>query len=249
MLHDPPGSLRGRPYRAVFFDAGNTLFGPHPSLGERYAETARAFGLEVAAAAVESSFRAAWARQGRPSAAVAEASEAAEKAWWRGLVREVFRDLGPLADFDGFFERLYDLFAEPDTWRLFPDAVPALEACRRAGSVVGVVSNWDARLLRICRGLDLERRLDFICYSAGVGAAKPDPRIFAAALAKAGVPRERVLHVGDSHADDVAGARAAGLDALWLRREMGGPEPDTAAADSLAEVPDLCREVEHAGRE
>ena len=46
-----------------------------------------------------------------------------------------------------------------------------------------------------------------------VGVAKPDPRIFEVALARAGagIRPSEVAHVGDMLSTDVAGARAAGV--------------------------------------
>lgn len=45
---------------------------------------------------------------------------------------------------------------------------------------------------------------------------KPDPRHFQACVDMLAVPRDRVLHVGDSLAHDIAGASAAGIDSLWI---------------------------------
>jgi len=59
---------------------------------------------------------------------------------------------------------------------------------------------------------------------------KPHPAAFEAALASLGVPPSRVLHVGDSLLHDVAGARAAGVDSLFV---AGGIH-----AEALGVVPD-----------
>ena len=53
------------------------------------------------------------------------------------------------------------------------------------------------------------------------GMAKPDPRIFERACAALACPPHEVMHVGDDHAADILGARAAGLHSAWLRREPG----------------------------
>jgi len=52
-----------------------------------------------------------------------------------------------------------------------------------------------------------------------VGAAKPHPAMFEAALAFAGVPAEACLHVGDDPHLDVEAARQAGLGAVWMNRD------------------------------
>jgi HAD superfamily hydrolase (TIGR01509 family) len=69
-----------------------------------------------------------------------------------------------------------------------------------------------------------------VITSAAVGARKPDHRIFEAALEAAGCVPAEALHIGDTPAEDLAGATAAGIPALLLDRGGGG---DIA---SLAEV-------------
>jgi len=64
--------------------------------------------------------------------------------------------------------------------------------------------------------------VDAVVTSAAVGAAKPAPEIFRHALALAGAQPARALHVGDSAAEDVAGARASGIPALLLARDARG---------------------------
>ena len=60
---------------------------------------------------------------------------------------------------------------------------------------------------------------------ASAGASKPDPAIFEYALELAGCSAARALHVGDSLEEDVNGARAAGIEAVWLNR-AGAPATD-----------------------
>ena len=54
--------------------------------------------------------------------------------------------------------------------------------------------------------------------SAAAGAGKPDPAIFEFALEAAGCRAAQALHVGDSLEEDVTGARAAGIEVVWLNR-------------------------------
>jgi putative hydrolase of the HAD superfamily len=106
---------------------------------------------------------------------------------------------------------------------------------KRRGLKVGLISNWDARLRPLLRELQLDRYFDSIVISAEVGAQKPAPEIFRAAAAQLGVPAETILHVGDSQAEDVAGARAAGWQALWLtRRPAGAPLGPLSSLESLS---------------
>lgn len=106
-------------------------------------------------------------------------------------------------------------------------ALGLLGELRARGLRVVVVSNWDCSLGGVLAGLGLV--VDAVVTSAEVGALKPDPRPFEAALALAGCKPHEAVHVGDSPLADGEGARAAGIRALILGRDLG----------SLAELPAL----------
>jgi putative hydrolase of the HAD superfamily len=57
-----------------------------------------------------------------------------------------------------------------------------------------------------------------------VGVSKPDPEIFRIALARTGVDAAASVMVGDSWANDVAGAHRAGIRAVWFNPERT-PKP------------------------
>jgi len=99
-----------------------------------------------------------------------------------------------------------------------------------------VVSNWDVSLTEVLEQLELAPLLDGVVTSAHVGAAKPAPQIFRAALALAQTDAAQAIHVGDSLEHDVHGARAAGLGAVLLRRDGGPGPPGVATIASLAEL-------------
>ncbi len=116
------------------------------------------------------------------------------------------------------------------------DAAPALRAARERGERVIVVSNWDASLPAALAATGLASLVDAVLTSAEVGAAKPDAAIFERALAVAGVAPAAALHVGDSLAEDVEGARRAQIAVVWCNRR-GEPVPDgVRAISSLAEL-------------
>jgi putative hydrolase of the HAD superfamily len=203
--------------KAVFFDAGGTLFAPHPSVGRIYADAAAKYGMYTDADEIEKIFREEFARRDR-MASFAHATEKNEKEWWRALVREVFGKVTELRNFDSFFEYLYDLFARPEVWQLYPEVPRVLKALKEKRLVLGIVSNWDSRLLSICEGMRVDRAFDFILASALVGSAKPDAGIFKRALELARVSPGEALHVGDSVENDCLGAKRARIDALLINR-------------------------------
>ncbi len=113
--------------------------------------------------------------------------------------------------------------AVPKEFTPFEDTKPALESLREHGYRLGVITNLRADLEPLIRRAGLEGAFDFSVTSAQAGMEKPHPPIFQEALRRAGVavpglaPAE-ALHVGDQVRSDVAGARAAGMQAALLDR-------------------------------
>lgn len=114
---------------------------------------------------------------------------------------------------DEHAEALYRRAIDPAEWTVYPDTVDVLNRLRHNGIRTAVVSNiaWDIRSVLQAAGADA----DEIVLSFEVGAAKPDPRIFAAALAALGVDAADALMVGDSEENDGA-ARAVGCGFAWV---------------------------------
>jgi putative hydrolase of the HAD superfamily len=116
----------------------------------------------------------------------------------------------------------------------FADAEPALRALS-ASFRLGVVTNGAACLQREkLAASGLSSFFDAVVVSAEVGVAKPDARVFEAALSALGV--DCVVMVGDSLRRDVEGARAAGLDAIWLNRAGSEVPRGVRSIGSLAEL-------------
>lgn len=202
----------------VYFDVGGTLIRPRGSVGEIYARRAAAFGVDADVAAIDGRFRAAFAAS--PPLAFADVREEdllqRERDWWRRIVGDAFAG-HVFPDFDAFFDALYDEFAGPAAWEVFPDVIPVLEALRAAGVSLGVISNFDQRLLRLLREMDLSRFFASVTFSSQAGFAKPDARIFARALSLHGAAPGEAIHAGDHPREDVEGARAAGLTGVLVR--------------------------------
>ncbi len=207
-----------RSFRAVFFDAGGTLLHPFPSVGEIYWKIASVHGCDVDAETAEKLFRQAWFKKDGLSHLASHSSEKIERAWWRELVHEVFSELGGFKDFEAFFSELYDVFARPEYWKLYPGTLEILESLKSQKKRLGIISNWDSRLFNICEGLGLEKYFDFVIASAVFGASKPSPKIFQEALKRAGVQPHGAVHIGDSFEDDIKGARSVGIHAILIER-------------------------------
>ena len=120
----------------------------------------------------------------------------------------------------------------------YPDAAPALAELRRRGLKLVVASNWDCSLPRWLDRAGLWELLDGAASSAVVGEPKPSPAVFRAALELAGAAPHEALHVGDSPANDVEGARAAGVRAVLVDR-AGRAHEGVEVVTSLEELPSL----------
>lgn len=83
----------------------------------------------------------------------------------------------------------------------------------------------------------LEGRVSAIVVSGEVGVEKPDPAIFRAALDRAEVPAERACMVGDHPVNDVGGARAAGIQAVFLTNRWFTAPEGVPSVDDLRDVP------------
>ena len=126
-------------------------------------------------------------------------------------------------------------------FRAFPDALPFLRALKERGVSVVAASNWDASLPDALERTGLAPYLDGAVSSAVVGAAKPDPAVFRAALELARCEPAEAFHVGDSPGGDVDGARAAGIRVALLDRHgaVADPPPGVARLSSLDAVPSV----------
>lgn len=204
--------------KAILLDAGGTLFHPFPSVGHYYSIVAAKHGCHVGVEEVEAAFRCVWSEHDKIGDLRSHSNEKIEKEFWRKIVAAVFKDFKGLRAFDPFFDELHDLFAEPAVWRLYPEVEMVLRSLKERKFIIGMVSNWDSRLLKLCKGLGIDGYFDFKVISAVFGAAKPDPKIFKEALKQANVRAEEAVHVGDSLEDDIRGAHLADIKAIWLDR-------------------------------
>ncbi len=112
-------------------------------------------------------------------------------------------------------------------------AEPAVEAFLAARSEVSLFAEVDGalrelkrefRLIALTNGnTDLRRTgvahyFEFALSPAETGTSKPDPRMFEAAMMRAGVSARAMVHVGDEPLCDVEGAHRAAVGAVWINR-------------------------------
>ena len=225
--------------RAAFFDAAGTLFTVNGSVGEIYADLARAHGKDVSPQALEANFRRAFATAPPMAFPNVEPMQlrAREKQWWKDIVQTVFSPLGSFPQFEAYFEALFTHFARPDAWQLYPETRAALAALQARGLYLGVISNFDSRLFRLLDGFAISQFFDPIVISTHAGAAKPDVRIFTRALQRHSLRPTEAIHIGDSLHADITGAQAAGLMPILIDRSRTAEvSPDVCRITSLLDI-------------
>jgi putative hydrolase of the HAD superfamily len=224
--------------KAVFFDAAGTLIKPTRSVGESYAAIAAKHGKEVSSTNITERFRTCFDAAPRLAfpGTTEDAIEGLERVWWKNLVAKVFEPWSPFDGFDAYFAELFAYFAEPDAWTLYPEVLETLAALNERGLILDVISNFDSRLVRILDGLDAGAQFENIFVSSRVGYAKPDRRIFNAALSYHGLAPAQALHVGDSEINDLRGANRAGLKGILVERRKTSAAPASDRIESLRSI-------------
>ena len=230
-----------QPIRVVFFDAAETLFHVNGSVADIYLRHAVQFGYQPRPDAIRliaEAFGRAFHDAPPPVFAVTDSAQIkqSERLWWFDVVHNVFYRVGMFERFDEFFEHVFDVFADPGSWKLFPDVLPTLTQLRSLGLELGIVSNFDSRLFTVLRGLSIADLFDTITISSLAHAAKPSPKIFELALEQHAVEPAEAMHVGDSVRDDVEGATKAGLRAVLLTRQGKQAPPDVQTIRALDEL-------------
>jgi putative hydrolase of the HAD superfamily len=153
----------------------------------------------------------------------------------RRRVRDYLGTWGTDAELDELFAGYLTHYE--DAWRAFDDVPEALAALAAAGLATAVLTNGSrGQQLRKLARTGLDGRVGPVFTVDDLGVAKPHPEAFRRACSRWGYAPGEVLSVGDDHALDVLGARAAGLSAVHLDRHSRGPADEEHRMTSLREL-------------
>ncbi len=229
--------------RAVFFDWFNTLARYEPTREDMAARVLTELGFKVspndALFAIAVADRG-WFEENTRSPVRSRSREEQAKVYAR-YQQEVLKQLG--IDTTDKPELLSKVVARMQTlssisqWALFEDVQPTMVKLKERGLTIGVLTNMDQDMLPLSKKLGLEQYVDLFVTSGEIGADKPKPQIFLAAMERSGVQPSQAVHVGDQYAVDVVGARAVGIKPLLIDRNDFSPEvTDCPRLRSLTEI-------------
>lgn len=209
--------------QVVFFDVGNTLLYPHPSVSEVCRQVLAEAGhardlssIDELMPLVDQYYEDRYREDD-----TFWTDEAETSAVWVGMYGLLCRRLGITEDAELLARRVYEEFGDALRWRLYDDVPRTFARLKGRGLKIGIISNWDSRLRAVVSGLGLGSYVDDVVCSADVGLRKPDPRIFELACERIDVVPAHAAHVGDHHYADIVGAEAVGMTAILIDRHCG----------------------------
>src|SRR5205085_4858172 len=156
---------------------------------------------------------------------------------YRDVMTDAMRDLGaPAEEAEGLADSL-------PTWEPFPEARASLEEARRRGWKLAILSNTDRDFIEASMdriGVPFELAI----VASEIGSYKPGHRHWKRFFDETGAPRDRHVHVAQSHFHDVVPATELGLRTIWINRygEQHEPAPTRELPD-LSTVPDALDEL------
>lgn len=221
--------------RAVCFDLDNTLWDIWPVI--RRAEQAMYDFLAMRYPRVVASLTVEAMRAAREKTAAAYPQMQHDFSFLRmQTLRDHAREFGYA---EHMAEEAFEAFIQArNQVDLYDDVLPGLERLRPRFRLF-TASNGNADLSRIGLAHYFERTI----AARQVGVLKPDPAIFHKVIEGTDLAAHEVVYVGDDPALDVAGARGAGMQAVWVNRDgMAWPDglkPPDHAVKSLHELADL----------
>ena len=216
--------------RAVFFDWFNTLARYEPPREELESQALQEFGIHVSPQKIMPSLLAADRDFFEENAVspVRERSPEEQAEIYARYQKTILTEAGVNISSEPdmlmkIMKRVQEL-SRGMSFALFDDVLSTLKTLKEQNLTLGLLTNLDSDMKPICRELGLESYVGFIVTSGEVGADKPKPPIFLAALQRAGVNASEAVHVGDQYKLDVIGARGVGIAPVLIDRYDLYPE-------------------------
>ncbi len=230
------------PVRAVFFDVDFTLIYPGPTFqGDGYRAFCAQHGIDVDPSAFT-----------RAVLSAAHILDSADKRVYDAenfvrYTRHIIERMGGTGEtLDACAREIYAEWATNRHFNLYDDVGPVLRNLKDLGVQVGLISNSHRCLASFQAHFELGDLVSAAVSSSDHGFMKPHESIFRAAMQLVGARPSESVMVGDSVRQDIEGALAAGMSAVFLHRgDQSHPrqrrlaERGVPTIASLAELPVL----------
>jgi putative hydrolase of the HAD superfamily len=236
----PAGILRAVRYRAIFFDAGETIVHPQPSFPELFAQVVEREGHPVEPGAVVEASRVVLERfsEAADDRELWTTSPERSKRFWVSVYERML-DVLALPGGVALADRLYATFTDRSNYALFDDVRPALDRLSGDGVVIGLVSNFEAWLEELLADLGVRDAFGVRVISGIEGIEKPDSRIYELALERADVAADESVFVGDNPEFDVIPPAELGMFTVLVDRRNRHVDHEGARIVDLADLPAL----------
>ena len=228
--------------KAVFFDFYNTVGRFWPPREELQATACGEFGIRVTPEGVDVGYALADAFMARESARLPlrERGRQGVKDFFAEYQRLILQGAGVEVSLELALQISARLRQLSYGYALFDDVLPTLDALKKRGLTLGLLSNNEGDMGKLSEELGLSPYVDFTITSADVGASKPHPPIFQEALRRAQVEPQEAIHVGDQYDTDVKGALGMGIRPVLLDRDrLSDDIPECPRIESLPQVVEL----------
>lgn len=173
-------------------------------------------------------------------------------AGWGRMVGTIAK-LGGLPDsaVPALLDAAWEAHLVLNLWSKVPEGLgPALDRIRDQGVKVAIMSNSEGMLDRLFEDLGIAKHFDLVVDSGKVGVEKPDARIFQIAMDHFGISNDRTLHLGDTFATDIVGARNAKIRYALIDPfgHYAGRHADVPRAAGVVEVADAIFRIRSTNR-
>jgi putative hydrolase of the HAD superfamily len=217
-------AARQTSFSTVFFDFGDTLVEGRPAYLHRVTDLLNQFGFAHSYEAVVQAFNKADYQVYLDSRSGLMKEE---RQYLIGFLNHFGDDLGVDLDWSAILPEILRRYGEQSYERRLVDgAKETLDALKKKGYRLGVISNNDGTCRQKCESLGIAEYFEAIVDSALEGIRKPSPKIFRTALERMKVSADEAAHVGDMYGSDVLGARDAGITPVWYNPHKTKPFSD-----------------------
>lgn len=207
-------------FKLITFDVTDTLlkFKTHNSI--IYCNVAKSLGYHFDEKSVADNFKHQFKLMSQKYPNFGYNSQLHWTDWWRKLVVGIFQATGTSiekGELTKIADKLIEAYKTEQCWTKLDGVDEILNKFKAEHKTIGIISNFDPRLEVIIKSMSIPH-INFIINSYDAGVAKPNQKIFEAALTKVNgcCKPDEALHIGNTVELDYIGSRKAGWSSILI---------------------------------